>query len=169
MMDLALRACDRHYPSWQVTIKCCGPFLSGIGPSLPPEAYPHRGPAGAHRVLQTLAAGLVCGFLAVVLSLSLGNLLFRPASRSRLRRNSVSRREGETGKARPPGPSGNPASGIGRAILAMGPLTLVVLSRDDEPRPTPFKSGDEINNLSLRCFQRDDGSLIPAAARMVTA
>ena len=43
---------------------------------MPAEAYPTRAPAGAHRVLQTLAAGLVCGFLAVVLSLSLGNLLF---------------------------------------------------------------------------------------------
>ena len=39
------------------------------------------GPAAIRQMLQTLVAGLVCGFLAVVLSLSLGNLLFFGAMR----------------------------------------------------------------------------------------
>jgi SulP family sulfate permease len=43
---------------------------------LSPEAHPIAKAGTVHRVLQTLAAGLVCGFLAVVMSLSLGNLLF---------------------------------------------------------------------------------------------
>ncbi len=41
-----------------------------------PQAQSTAEPAAFHQALQTLAAGLVCGFLAVVLSLSLGNLLF---------------------------------------------------------------------------------------------
>ena len=40
------------------------------------EAQSVTAPFPIHHVVQTVAAGLVCGFLAVVLSLSLGNLLF---------------------------------------------------------------------------------------------
>ena len=75
-MDLALGVCHRHHHSGQAAAKRSGSFTSGIGPSLSPEAHPTAEPATVHQVLQTLAAGLVCGFLAVVMSLSLGNLLF---------------------------------------------------------------------------------------------
>lgn len=64
---------------------CClgptGPFPSpedpppGTGSSLPLRAYASKAPS-IHQVLQTLAAGAVCGFIGVVLALSLGNLLF---------------------------------------------------------------------------------------------
>src|SRR5438309_8823995 len=50
--------------------------LFGIGRSLSPKASSSKEPSAIHQALQTLAAGLVCGFLAVVMSLSLGNLLF---------------------------------------------------------------------------------------------
>src|SRR5579871_3938592 len=45
-------------------------------PSIPQEVARAIEPPAAHKILQTLAAGVVCGFLAVVMSLSLGNLLF---------------------------------------------------------------------------------------------
>ena len=75
-MDLALGVCHRHHHPAQAAAKRSGPFTSGIGRSLSPEAHPIAGPVTVHEVLQTVAAGLVCGFLAVVMSLSLGNLLF---------------------------------------------------------------------------------------------
>ena len=42
---------------------------------MPLTTYASRAP-GIHQALQTLAVGAVCGFIAVVLALSLGNLLF---------------------------------------------------------------------------------------------
>ena len=45
------------------------------GFSLSVLAHTSKAP-GIHQVLQTLGVGIVCGFIAVVLALSLGNLLF---------------------------------------------------------------------------------------------
>ena len=66
------RAYDLPYGCRQavITPRVC------IEPPLPPGNNSSWASAGARSALPTLAAGLVCGFLAVVLSLSLGNLLF---------------------------------------------------------------------------------------------